>query len=129
MITSLVVATPHLKHQCWWRAECMFIREREVKNLQKPFKPHFVSLRENYPHSELFQSVFSRIRTEYGEIRSITDQNNSKYGHFLPRVYRTLKIKLLMLFETWSMEIIANLYQLLFQKRKEYFFAIDNTDF
>ena len=40
-----------------------------------------------------FWSVFSRIRTEYGEIlhislysvqmRENTDQNNSKYGHFL----------------------------------------------
>ena len=45
------------------------------------------------PYSELFWSLFSRIRTEYGEIRSISaylvqmrenaDQNNSEYGHFL----------------------------------------------
>ena len=44
------------------------------------------------PYSELFCSVFPRIRTEYGEIRSIfpysvrmrknTDQSNSEYGHF-----------------------------------------------
>ena len=44
------------------------------------------------PYSELLFSVLSRIRTEYGEIRSIslylvqmrenTDQNNSEYGHF-----------------------------------------------
>ena len=50
------------------------------------------SLRKNSPHSQLFWFVFSHIRTEYGEIRSIspysarmwenTDQNNSKYGHF-----------------------------------------------
>ena len=43
-----------------------------------------------YPYSKLF--VLSRIRTEYGEIRSISpylvgmgenmDQNNSEYGHF-----------------------------------------------
>ena len=43
------------------------------------------------PYSEFF--LFSRIWTEYGEIRSIshysvrmrenTDQKNSKYGHFL----------------------------------------------
>ena len=42
--------------------------------------------------SELFWSVFSRIRTEYGEILHISpysvrmpenmDQNNSKNGHF-----------------------------------------------
>ena len=44
------------------------------------------------PYSELFQSAFSHIRTEYGEIRSISqysvrmrknaDQNNSKHVHF-----------------------------------------------
>ena len=45
------------------------------------------------PYSELFWSVFSRIRTEYGEIRSISPysvrmqenkgQNNSDYRQFL----------------------------------------------
>ena len=45
------------------------------------------------PYSEFFWSVFSRIRTEYGEILRIspysvrmwenTDQKNSEYGHFL----------------------------------------------
>ena len=49
-------------------------------------------------YSELFWSVFSRIRAEYGEIRSIslysvrmrenTDQNNSKYGNFSCSDYR-----------------------------------------
>ena len=51
------------------------------------------TLRKNCPYSELFWSVFSRTRTEYGEIlrispysvlmRENTDQNNSEYGHFL----------------------------------------------
>ena len=50
------------------------------------------SLREKCSYSELFWSVFFRIRTEYGEIRSFspysvrmrenTDQNNCEYGHF-----------------------------------------------
>ena len=40
-------------------------------------------LREKCPYSELFWSVFSNIRTEYGEIRSIYGQNNSEYEHFL----------------------------------------------
>ena len=50
-----------------------------------------VTLRKESYYSELFWSVFSRIRTEYGEIWSIfpysfrmpinTDQNNSEYGH------------------------------------------------
>ena len=48
---------------------------------------------EKCPYSELFWSAFFRIRTEYGEIRTISpysvqmrknaDQNNSEYGHFL----------------------------------------------
>ena len=47
----------------------------------------------NFPHSAFFRSVFSRIRTEHGEIplispysirmRENTDQKNSEYGHFL----------------------------------------------
>ena len=51
------------------------------------------TLREKCPYSESFWSVFSRIRTEYGKtlrispysvrMRKNTDQNNSKYGHFL----------------------------------------------
>ena len=51
-----------------------------------------VALREKCSYSEFFWSVFSHIRTEYGEIRSIspfsvrmrenTDQKNSKYGYF-----------------------------------------------
>ena len=51
------------------------------------------TLRENCPYSEFFRSVFFRIRTEYGEIRSIsphsvrmrenTNQKNSEYEHFL----------------------------------------------
>ena len=47
------------------------------------------ALRKNCLYSELFWSVFSRIRTEYGEIlrnpvrmRENTDQNNSEYEHF-----------------------------------------------
>ena len=44
------------------------------------------------PYSELFWSVISRIRTEYGgilrifpylvQMRENKDQNNSEYGHF-----------------------------------------------
>ena len=50
------------------------------------------TLRKKCPNSELFWLVFSRIQTEYGEIRSIStylvrmwenmDQNNSEYGLF-----------------------------------------------
>ena len=50
-------------------------------------------MRGKSPYSEFFWSVFSRIRTEYGEIlrifpysvwiRENTDQKNFDYGHFL----------------------------------------------
>ena len=56
--------------------------------------PDDIPLREKCPYSELFWSAFSRIRTEYGEIRSAGEirmqenagQNNSEYGHFLRSV-------------------------------------------
>ena len=51
------------------------------------------TLRKKCPYSELFWSAFSRIRTEYGEMRSISpysvrmrenaDQNNSEDGYSL----------------------------------------------
>ena len=51
-----------------------------------------LTLNEKYPYSEFFSFVFSRIRTEYGEILRIsrysvqiqesTDLKNSEYGHF-----------------------------------------------
>ena len=50
-----------------------------------------------YPYSELFWSAFSHIRTEYGEIPSISpysvlmrenaDQNNTEYRHFSRSAY------------------------------------------
>ena len=52
-------------------------------------------------YSVLFWSVFSRIQTEYGVIRSITpysarmrentEQNNFEYGHFLYSVIQLLR--------------------------------------
>ena len=57
-----------------------------------------VTLREKRRYSEFFWSVFSRIRTEYGETRSIppysvrirenTNQKNSEYGHFSSNINR-----------------------------------------
>ena len=57
---------------------------------------HKLAIREKRPYSELFWFTFSKIRTEYGEIRSISPysvrmrenavQNTSKYGHFLGSV-------------------------------------------
>ena len=55
-----------------------------------------MTLRKTCPYTELFWSVFFRIWTEYGELRSIspysvqmrenTDQNNSEYERFLRNV-------------------------------------------
>ena len=58
--------------------------------------PGSETLRKKCPYSELFQSAFSRIRIEYGEILRIlrispysvrmwenADQNKSEYGYFL----------------------------------------------
>ena len=60
---------------------------REISNVSEN------TPRKKRPHSEIFWSAFSCIRTEYAENRSIspysvrmrenTDQNNSEYGHFL----------------------------------------------
>ena len=55
--------------------------------------PSMNTRREKCPYSELYWSIFSRIRTKYREILSIfpylvrmrenTDENNSEYRHFL----------------------------------------------
>ena len=39
-------------------------------------------MREKRRNTEFFWSVFSRIRTEYGEMRSIWTRKNSVLGHF-----------------------------------------------
>ena len=90
----------------WWNQPSIFISCALILgflNLSKIFyaglqktnydKYSQMILREKCPYSELFWSLFSRIRTEYGEIRSIspysarmwenTDQNKSEYGHSL----------------------------------------------
>ena len=63
----------------------------------------YPKLYEKCSYSQLFWSVFSHIRTEYGEIFRIspysvlmqenTEENNSEYGHFLrtARVTKTYK--------------------------------------
>ena len=54
--------------------------------VKRSFKKWKMALRKKCPYSEFFCSVFSCIRTEYGEIQSEcgknTDQKNSEYGHF-----------------------------------------------
>ena len=67
-----------------------------IKTLEEFLKFLRITLCEKCPYSELFWSTYSCIRTEYGEIRSISrsispysvqmrknaDQNNSEYGVF-----------------------------------------------
>ena len=69
--------------------------------VKQPEKYLSLSLRKKCPYSELFWSVYSRIRIESGEIWSIspysvrmwenTDQNKSEYGHFSRSVWAVLE--------------------------------------
>ena len=61
----------------------------EISKIQLILHYLSLSLRKKCPYAELFWSLFSRIRTEYGEIQRISpysvqmrenvDQNNSEY--------------------------------------------------
>ena len=62
----------------------------------------YYTLRKMCPYSEFFWSVFSRIRSDYGEIlciapysvrmRENTDQNNSEYWNFSRSEYYNLSM-------------------------------------
>ena len=78
----------------------------------------YPTLRKNWPYLKLFWSVFSRIRTKYGEIRSIfpysvrmrenTDQNNSKYG-FFSRSASVLNMPLVQNMSGFWMSLVLNM--------------------
>ena len=63
-----------------------------IKYNQRTCAEVFSGLRKKCPYSEFFPSIFSRIRTDYGEIRSTfpysvqmwenTDQKNSEGEHY-----------------------------------------------
>ena len=63
-----------------------------IFHFEKTVRNKWGTVRKMCPYSKLFWSAFSRILTEYGEIRSISPysvrirgnvaQNNSEYGHF-----------------------------------------------
>ena len=60
---------------------------KQIKIPEKTLHKENISLREKCPYSEFFWSVFSLIRTEYGEIRSTNvfefvriSTNAGKYG-------------------------------------------------
>ena len=82
-------------------------------------------LHEKSPYSEFFWSVFSRIRTKYGEIQSMspylvrlrenTNQKNSEYGRFPCSVLYAKKISLFEFFSsspTKRMEVKSNANQI-----------------
>ena len=87
-------------------------------------------LRKKCLYSELFWSVFSRIQTEYGEIRSISpysvrmranaDQNNSKYEHFSRSVMHNYIIHHGCLLKNWYSREKPLQLILLFSKWTEY---------
>ena len=73
----------------------------DIDNLKKQIKFLLLTLSEKCSYSELFWSIFSRIRTEYREtLRTCpysvqmwenTDQNYSKYGSFFHAVLYLFK--------------------------------------
>ena len=83
------------KKDIWFiRKQVFYLKKTTVSvssnSVEYCFSLNF-ALREKCPCSELFWSVFSHIRTKYGEILWIspylvrmrdTDQNNSEHGHF-----------------------------------------------
>ena len=96
---QFVILVFNFKNSCFqvfFRIACewsIFLGVFSLKFFKKIFITLMNALRETCKYSELFWSAFSRIRTEYGEIRSISpcsypmrenvDQNNSEYGHLL----------------------------------------------
>ena len=87
-----------------WLRKCEISKERIsfiVNNKAQPAKNTALILRKKCPYSEFFWSVFSRIRTEYGDLLckcpysvqmwENTDQKNSKYGYFLRSFHKTYK--------------------------------------
>ena len=48
-----------------------------MNNLRKTWE-----LRKKRSYLDIFRSVFSFIRTEYGRMRENTEKNNSEYGYF-----------------------------------------------
>ena len=91
--------------------------------LLKSFLIHTPTLRETFPYWEFFWSVFPHIRTEYGEIQSIspysirmrenTDQKNSEYGHYSRSGSISIKLKL-------GLEIIFDLEQCILRKKRPF---------
>ena len=71
----------------------IFLSNTTTHKRNNYYRLYHLTLRKKCSYLELFWSVFSRIRTEYGEIRNIppysvrmrknTEQNNSEHRHYL----------------------------------------------
>ena len=61
--------------------------------------PHFSRI---FPYLD-WMWVSLRIQSEYGKMRENTDQNNSKYGHFLRSVLATRKLSFYKMFYLTSL--------------------------
>ena len=100
-IISMIVSASYFEiidlPQWTWIIKKQLLQKFEMSHHYTKCK---LPLRKTCPYSEFFWSVFSRIRTEYGEIGSIspysvrmlenTDQKNSNYEHFLRSVQQRL---------------------------------------
>ena len=101
----------------------MVIKFRDQNQCEKAIK---LSMREKYPYLELFCSVFSRIRTEYGEIRSISqysvrmrenmDQKIYDYGLFLRSAIECVTTAV----TTMLLNVLLMCYSIALHKRSPY---------
>ena len=91
-ISSKILCFQHILMNTFRRMRLNYENYSLRRILFQTLKQHSDSLRKKCTYSDLFWSVFSSIRSKYGEIRSIspysvrmrenTDQKNSEYGHF-----------------------------------------------
>ena len=64
---------------CLWCQKMWYKKTNSVLDINLPW---CYTQHEKYPYSEFFWSIFSRVRTEYEDIRKNADQKNYEYGHF-----------------------------------------------
>ena len=73
--------------------EYLVVKWKDIKKRYQ--KEHW--LREKWPYSEFFWSIFSRFRAKYAAwMLENTDQKNFEYRHFLRRGYQLKKMKNLL---------------------------------
>ena len=103
---------------CYICTKNLFMQEWSSQIFQRCLSEFYfnmpnATLREKCLYSELFWSVFSGIRTEYGEILRIspysvrmpenTDQNNSEYRQFLRSASSQFSVWVIMLYNVFHL--------------------------